>query len=157
MTDDAGSRCPPGPPGPACGDAAAGSHAAGSPLRSFAVEAHAGRKIAGWLEEAITTYVSRSALEARHPDVTVWSADTSRTLPDHGYARYAAPLKQLETMIGKPAVMDGLGDLLRHHANETVTKDDLVQCWSRASGRNLRKWAAETLTTAAKDGSEEAP
>ncbi len=98
-----------------------------------------------WLEEAITTYVSRSALEARHPDVTPWSADTSRTLPDHAYAKYAAPLKQLETMIGKQAVMDGLGDLLRHHPNGTVTKDDLARSWSLASGHDLREWAANQL------------
>jgi aminopeptidase N len=98
-----------------------------------------------WLEEAITTYVSRSALEARHPDITPWNAATSRTLPDHAYAKYAAPLKQLETMIGKQAVMDGLGHLLRQHANETVTKDDLARSWSLASSQDLREWAANQL------------
>jgi aminopeptidase N len=99
----------------------------------------------GWLEEAITTYVSRAALEARHPDVDPWSPGTSRSLPDHAYARYAAPLKQLEIVIGKQAVMNGLGGLLRHHAGGTVTKDDLVRSWSRASGQDLREWAANQL------------
>jgi aminopeptidase N len=98
-----------------------------------------------WLEEAIVTYVSRSALEARHPNVAPWSADMSRTLPDHAYARHAAPLKHLETIIGKQTVMNGVGDLLRHHANSTVTKDDLVRSWSLASGRDLREWAATQL------------
>jgi aminopeptidase N len=98
-----------------------------------------------WLEEAIATYVSRSALEARYPDVAPWNDKTSTTWPDHGYAASALPLRQLETMIGRQAVMNGLGDLLRRHVNQTVTKDDLVACWSRASGDDLREWAAGAL------------
>jgi aminopeptidase N len=88
----------------------------------------------------ITTYLSRSALEERHPDVIPWSADISRTLPDHAYADNAAALKQLETMIGKQALMNGLGGLLRQHANGRVTKDDLVRSWSNACGHDLRGW-----------------
>jgi aminopeptidase N len=98
-----------------------------------------------WLEEAITTYVSRSALQAHHPDMDPWKAGTSKTLPDHAYVKDAAPLKQLETMIGKQAVMSGLGSLLRHHADETVTKNDLALSWSLASGQDLREWAANQL------------
>lgn len=45
MADNAGSRCP---PGPSCREAGAGSPAAAPSWRSFAVEAYAGRKIAGW-------------------------------------------------------------------------------------------------------------
>jgi len=104
-----------------------------------------------WLEEAITTYVSRSALEAQYPDVNPWSSDTSRTLPDHAYAKNAAQLKQLETIVGRRAVMDGIGELLRHHANGTVTKDDLVRFWSLTSGQDLREWAADQLTPAPRD------
>ena len=104
-----------------------------------------------WLEEAITTYVSRSALEAHHPHINPWSAATSETLPDHAYAKNAAPLKQLETMIGRQAVMDGIGDLLRHHANRTVTKDNLAHSWSLASGQDLREWTANQLIPAPPD------
>jgi aminopeptidase N len=104
-----------------------------------------------WLEEAITTYISRSALEAHHPHANPWSAATSETLPDHAYAKNAASLKLLETMIGRQAVMDGIGDLLRRYANRTVTKDNLVRSWSLASGQDLRQWAANQLTPAAPD------
>lgn len=98
-----------------------------------------------WLEEAITTYVSRSAVEARYPDAALWSARTSETLPDHAYARNAEPLKRLETMIGQRAVMGGLGEVIRRRANAAVTKDHLVRAWSLASGQDLRGWAASEL------------
>jgi hypothetical protein len=48
MADNAGSASPQGPHSPAFRDARAVNAAAASPWRSFAVEAHAGRKIAGW-------------------------------------------------------------------------------------------------------------
>jgi aminopeptidase N len=98
-----------------------------------------------WLEEAITTYISRSALEARYPEVDPWSADISRTLPDHAYATDAALLKQLEAMIGKQAIMTGLGNLIRDHADQTVSKEDLAHTWSIASGHDLREWVANQL------------
>jgi hypothetical protein len=48
MADNAGSASPHRPRGPAFRDASAENPAATPPWRSFAVEAHAGRKIAGW-------------------------------------------------------------------------------------------------------------
>jgi hypothetical protein len=48
MADNAGAASPQEPPGPAFQDARASSPPATSSWRSFAVEAHAGRKIAGW-------------------------------------------------------------------------------------------------------------
>ncbi|HUL27702.1 MAG TPA: hypothetical protein VLW44_18240 [Streptosporangiaceae bacterium] len=48
MADNAGAANPQGPPGPAPRDAHAGNPAATPSWRSFAVEAHAGKKIAGW-------------------------------------------------------------------------------------------------------------
>ncbi|MGA8460537.1 MAG: hypothetical protein WB800_34430 [Streptosporangiaceae bacterium] len=48
MADNAGPAVPQQPRGPASQDAPAGSPPATSPWRSFAVEAHAGRKVAGW-------------------------------------------------------------------------------------------------------------
>jgi aminopeptidase N len=102
-----------------------------------------------WLEEAITTYVSRSALEEAHPPASTWRADTSQTLPDHAYAKDAATIKKLEAVIGTQAMLNGLRDLLRRHAHGCATKDDLVECWSQASGHNIRGWAADTLISAA--------
>lgn len=104
-----------------------------------------------WLQEAITTYVSRSALEAHHPHINPWSAEASQTLPDHAYAKNAAPLKRLETLIGRQAVMHGIGELLRHHANRAVTKDDLAHSWFLASGQDLREWTANQLIPAPPD------
>jgi aminopeptidase N len=37
----------------------------------------------GWLEEAITTYISRTAIEETYPGATPWAAPVSRALPDH--------------------------------------------------------------------------
>ena len=111
----------------------------------------------GWLEEAITTYISRVALEEARPGATPWEDAVSQTLPDHAYASDAAKIRQLERLIGRPAVLTGLHDLLRLHAHSHASKDDLVQCWSRAAGRDLRQWGAGTLMPAQADDSEEAP
>jgi len=48
VADNAGAASPHEPRGPAFQDARAGNPPAASSWRSFAVEAHAGRKIAGW-------------------------------------------------------------------------------------------------------------
>jgi aminopeptidase N len=98
-----------------------------------------------WLDEALTTYLSRTALADIMPGATPWAAATSATLPDDYYARDAGAVRQLESLIGREAVLAGLGLLLRRHAHGTATRDDLVRCWSQASGRDLRDWAAETL------------
>ncbi len=111
----------------------------------------------GWLEEAITTYISRTALEATRPGATPWAEPVSLALPDHGYASDAAPIRQLETLIGRQAVLNGLGNLLRHHAHGHASKDDLVQCWSQAAGRDLRQYAAGTLKPAAKADGQKTP
>jgi aminopeptidase N len=99
----------------------------------------------GWLDEALTTYISRTALEEILPGCTPWAAETSATLPDHAYAGDAAAIRQLEDLIGRQAVIDGLAALLRRHAHSQATPADLVACWSQASGEDLRAWAAETL------------
>jgi aminopeptidase N len=101
-----------------------------------------------WLVEAITTYLSRTALENILPGTTPWAESTSPTLPDHSYAGDAAAIRQLETLIGRQAIILGLGSLLRRHAHSTATKDDLIRGWSQASGRDLRTWAAKTLIPA---------
>jgi aminopeptidase N len=99
-----------------------------------------------WLIEAIATYLSRAALARIWPDSAPWAG--SATLPDHGYADDAETIRQLDTLIGPRAVMLGLGSLLRRHAHQSATKDDLVRHWSRAGGRDLRPWAGEMLTPA---------
>ena len=111
----------------------------------------------GWLEEAITTYISRAALEATRPGAAPWAEPVSLALPDHGYASDAAAIRQLETLIGRQAVLTGLGNLLRHHAHGYAAKDDLVQCWSQAAGRDLRQYAAGTLKPAAKADGQNTP
>lgn len=98
-----------------------------------------------WLEEAITTYVSRAALEEACPGAALWESAASEGLPDHAYASDAAAIRGLEHLISRQAVLAGLCDLLHHHAHGLVSKGDLVQCWSRAAERDLRPWAAETL------------
>ena len=109
-----------------------------------------------WLIEPITTYISRNALEKIHSGAAPWTPGVSQDLPDHAYASDAATVKQLEDLIGRQAVVDGLRDLLRRHAHGCATKDDLVHCWSLASGRDLRQWATDALNPTAKDDADEA-
>jgi aminopeptidase N len=104
---------------------------------------------AGWLEEAIATYISRTVTEETHPRATPWAASVSEVLPDHAYAPDAATIRRLEGLIGRQAVLAGLRDLLHRHPHSFATQDDLVRCWSRAAGRDLREWAAETLVPTA--------
>ena len=101
-----------------------------------------------WLQEALATYISRSALEEIQPGSTPWAPDTSASLPDHAYAGDAALLRRLEELIGRPALMDGLATLMRRYNHATVSRDDLVRSWSQSSGQDLRSWAAETLVPA---------
>jgi aminopeptidase N len=105
----------------------------------------------GWLIEALTTYISRTALEEIHPDIDPWDASTSQTLPDHAYVKYAAPIRQLAQLISTQAVLDGLSSLLHDHMHGCVTKGDVIRSWSQAGGRDLREWAAEKLTPAASE------
>jgi aminopeptidase N len=109
----------------------------------------------GWLIEGLATYISRGVLEESHPDIDPWEASISQMLPDHAYIKYAAPVRQLAELIGRQAVLSGLSSLMHDYTHGCITKDDLIRCWSRASGRDLREWAAETLLPAANE--EETP
>ena len=86
-----------------------------------------------------------------------WAEPVSKVLPDHAYARNATTIRQVEHLIGRQATLAELRYLLHRHAHSCATKDDLVQCWSQAAGRDLQEWAAETLIPIAADESEEAP
>jgi aminopeptidase N len=111
----------------------------------------------GWLEEAITAYISRTALEETCPSATPWAELVSATLPDHAYASDAETIRQLEVLIGRQALLTGLGTLLRRHAHGHATKDDLVQDLSRAARRDLRQYAADTLSPTAKTSEQKTP
>jgi hypothetical protein len=102
-----------------------------------------------WLDEALTTYISRVALAEIVPGLMPWEAPTSQTLPDHGYAADAGTIRALEDLIGAEAVVDGLSILLRHHAHGSASRDDLVRCWSEAGRRDLSGWAARALVSPA--------
>ena len=57
-------------------------------------------------------------------------------------------IRQLGALIGDDALHAGLGDYLtRYRAGGAASLDDLVGCWSRASGRELTGWADEWLRT----------
>jgi aminopeptidase N len=58
------------------------------------------------------------------------------------YSKGTAVIRQLAALIGTDAVTAGLGEYLnRFAAAGSARLDDLVGCWSRASGRDLSAWA----------------
>jgi aminopeptidase N len=98
-----------------------------------------------WLDEAVTTYVSRAAISAIIPGAAPWAGPPVTDLPDEPYAPGAAAIRTLEDVIGPGAVLAGLGAMLRQHAHGDASRADLVRCWSAAGGRDLSDWAAQTL------------
>ena len=73
------------------------------------------------------------------------------------YAKGASVIRSLASLIGEDALRRGLGDYLSRFAFSSATLDDLVGCWSRASGQDLADWAeqwlrAEGTTTIRPDG-----
>ena len=59
-----------------------------------------------------------------------------------------AAVRQLTALIGPDTVTRGLTDYLTRFADQgTARLDDLVACWSRASGRDLAGWADAWLRT----------
>lgn len=107
-----------------------------------------------WLDEALTTYISRIVLTEILPGITPWAASTSATLPDYAYAKDAESVMKLESLVGREAVIGGLRTLLDSHAHDSATKDELVHYWSGASGRDLRDWAVRTLIPAGGEENE---
>jgi hypothetical protein len=104
-----------------------------------------GVQIDMWLIEGLATWISRTAVADIVPGSTPWAPSTAATLPDHAYAPNVSAIRQLETLIGQQAITAGLGDFLRAHSHGNATIDDLVQCWSKASARDLTEWAAAAL------------
>jgi aminopeptidase N len=73
------------------------------------------------------------------------------------YVKGASVIRSLAALIGDDALRRGLGDYLSRFAFSSATLDDLVGCWSRASGQDLAGWAeqwlrAEGTTTIRLDG-----
>lgn len=64
------------------------------------------------------------------------------------YVKGASVIRQLGALIGDDALHTGLGDYLtRYGPDGAASLDDLVGCWSRASGRELAGWADQWLRT----------
>lgn len=73
------------------------------------------------------------------------------------YVKGASVIRSLAALIGDDALRRGLSDYLSRFAFSSATLDDLVGCWSRASGQDLAGWAvqwlrAEGTTTIRLDG-----
>jgi aminopeptidase N len=62
------------------------------------------------------------------------------------YVKGASVIRQLAALIGEDAVYRGLNECLTRFTG-SVAIEDLIGCWSRASGRDLTGWADEWLRT----------
>ncbi len=127
-----------------------------------------------WLDEAMATYMSYSAdlgvfadpwtafcyrekprayqadaLPGRQPvsSPVASAADALFRLPALTYSKGAAVIRQLAALIGDDALRRGLADYMRRFGGGSARLNDLVDCWSRASGRELAGWAEEWLRT----------
>ena len=70
---------------------------------------------------------------------------------DISYAKGAAALRQLVAWLGRPAFLAGINDYFARHRFGSAALDDLLDCLSRASGRDVRGWAGTWLRTAGVD------
>lgn len=127
-----------------------------------------------WLAEALATYLSVDAVGEALGISTAWaefgmsskalayqadglpstqavsspvdSAADALTRPAAiTYSKGASALRQLAALIGPDVMHLGLRDYLTRYAWLTTSLADLIDCWSRASGRDLRGWATEWL------------
>jgi aminopeptidase N len=93
-----------------------------------------------WLFEALATYLARTATEHINSEAQPWATNPKQVPPDHGYAEDAQLIKNVEGVIGRRAVLDGLCLYLRRFAGACTDPDDLTECWSLAAGRRLAGW-----------------
>ena len=61
------------------------------------------------------------------------------------YVKGASVIRSLAALIGDDTLRRGLSDYLSRFAFGSATLDDLVGCWSRASGQDLTGWAEQWL------------
>ena len=124
-----------------------------------------------WLEESLATYLSEwtdagwtsfcydekpRALRADELPTTepvsspVATMAQARDRPNAiTYVKGTAAVRQLAALIGPDTVTRGLSDYLTRFADQGSARlDDLLGCWSRASGRDLAGWADAWLRTA---------
>jgi aminopeptidase N len=130
-----------------------------------------------WLAEALATYLSIGAISEGPGVSTAWaefgmSSKASAYLADGmpgaqpvsspvdsaadaltrpaaiTYAKGASVLRQLGALIGPDAMRAGLRDYLTRFAWLTTSFTDLIDCWSRAGGRDLTDWADQWLRQA---------
>ena len=120
-----------------------------------------------WLDEAMATYLSveftggwagfayREKARAYRADElpgrlpvsapVASSAQALSRLSALTYFKGAAVIRQLGALIGEDALRAGMRDYLARFAGDCGTSEDLVGCWSRASGRDLAGWAEAWL------------
>ena len=127
-----------------------------------------------WLAEALATYLSHVAAAEELGLASPWagfgmrekaSAYRTDSLPGTQpvaspvadaadalsrpsaitYSKGASVIRQLAALIGDDALRAGLRDYLTRYGGGTSTLDDLVGCWSAASGRDLAGWAERWL------------
>jgi aminopeptidase N len=128
-----------------------------------------------WLLEGIATYLCHRALAELVPETAAWAAfhlleegdahdaDESSSYavanwecgaaprsipPPLVYAKPAAVVRHLESVIGVAAVDAGLRTFLTRHSNTAPTTSDLIRCCESAAGADLQEWADEWLMTA---------
>ncbi len=90
---------------------------------------------------------------ARHPirgDVANVSAAMSN-FDAITYVKGQSVLHQLVAFIGEEAFVEGLRDYFDRYAFSNTRLDDLMACYSRASGRDLSAWTAAWLDEAGTD------
>jgi aminopeptidase N len=125
-----------------------------------------------WQDEAMATYMSctalgdaggwtpfcyrekprayaADALPGRQPvsSPVASAGDALFRLPALTYFKGAAVIRQLAALIGDDALRAGLAEFMRRFGGGSAGLDDLIACWSRSSGRDLRRWADEWLRT----------
>ena len=123
-----------------------------------------------WQDEAMASYVSYTALgdawtafcyrekerayvadslPGRQPvsSPVASAADAMFRQVELTYSKGAAVIRQLAALIGDEALRTGLADFMRRFGGGSAGLDDLIACWSRSSGRDLRGWAQEWLRT----------
>ena len=123
-----------------------------------------------WQDEAMATYVAYAAigdawpafcyrekapayqadaLPGRQPvsSPVASAADAMFRQVALTYSKGAAVIRQLAALIGDEALQAGLTDFMRRFGGASAGLDDMIACWSRSSGRDLRGWAQEWLRT----------
>jgi aminopeptidase N len=115
-----------------------------------------------WTDFAYTSKpeaYTADGLPSREPVSSPVSTATQGRDKPYGilYVKGASVIRSLAALIGDDALRRGLSEYLTRFAYRSATLDDLVGCWSLASGQDLAEWAeqwlrAEGTTTISLDG-----